>query len=147
MADPTFILAPPRSFSTVVCSMLGQRPQLYGLPEIHLVGTESVGEFLQQCAEATFPWPTASCARSQFRAGAPSEYWMRVRGEDVLGAPEVFLAHIARWLGVRCDRKAIKEMKHPERSPYACYGPSGARFGNDRLFLDSPALRPEPVTH
>ena len=31
----------------------------------------------------------------------------------------------------------------PERSPYARYGPRSAQYGNDRLFLDSPALRPE----
>ena len=39
--------------------------------------------------------------------------------------------------------RAIEEMKHPERSPYACFGPPGARFGNDRFFLERPALRPE----
>jgi hypothetical protein len=33
-------------------------------------------------------------------------------------------------------------MKHPERSPYAHYGPPGARYGNDRSFLRSPELRP-----
>src|SRR5260221_9464285 len=32
-ADPVFILALPRSFSSVVCGMLGQHPQMYGLPE------------------------------------------------------------------------------------------------------------------
>ena len=53
--SPVFILSPPRSFSTVVCSMLGQHPQLYGLPEIDLFGAESTGGFLKQCAEATYP--------------------------------------------------------------------------------------------
>ena len=36
IADPVFILAAPRSFSSVVCAMLGQHPDLYGLPETHL---------------------------------------------------------------------------------------------------------------
>ena len=32
-------------------------------------------------------------------------------------------------------------MKHPEHSPYACLGPKGAEYGNDRLFLEKPELR------
>ena len=55
MAAPIFILAPPRSFSTVVSAMLGQHPQMYGLPEIHLFGAETVAEWLHQCADATYP--------------------------------------------------------------------------------------------
>jgi hypothetical protein len=40
MADPLFILAAPRSFSSVVCAMLGEHPQMYGLPETHLFSEE-----------------------------------------------------------------------------------------------------------
>jgi hypothetical protein len=40
IADPLFILSAPRSFSSVVCAMLGQHPQMYGLPEMHLFGDE-----------------------------------------------------------------------------------------------------------
>ena len=36
VADPVFVLAAPRSFSSVVCAMLGQHPELHGLPETHL---------------------------------------------------------------------------------------------------------------
>jgi hypothetical protein len=32
-------------------------------------------------------------------------------------------------------------MKHPEESPFACFGPPNARFGNDPSFLKEPALR------
>jgi Sulfotransferase family len=34
--DPLFILSPPRCFTSVVCAMLGQHPQMYGLPETGL---------------------------------------------------------------------------------------------------------------
>jgi hypothetical protein len=44
-SDPVIILAAPRSFSTVVCAMLGQHPQLYGLPETFLFTHETVGEW------------------------------------------------------------------------------------------------------
>lgn len=36
MSAPLLILCPLRSFSSVVCAMLGQHPDLYGLPELNL---------------------------------------------------------------------------------------------------------------
>lgn len=39
------VLAPPRSFTTVVTAMLGQHPQLYGLPETHFFTCDSVDEW------------------------------------------------------------------------------------------------------
>lgn len=43
MPSPLFILAPPRSFTSVVCAMIGQHPQLYGLPEVNLFGGSTYG--------------------------------------------------------------------------------------------------------
>jgi Sulfotransferase family len=285
MAAPVIILAPPRSFSTVFSAMLGQHPQLYGLPETHMFGAESVAELLQQFADATYRmadgllravgqicfgrqteatvrsargwlarrghlttgqlfevlgrrvYPLALVEKSpslvyrmtslkrvwrmfpearfihllrhpagqgssalnylsyvekrrrglppghwlleltsyafrfgdegdtaqeprdpqrawyalnskicEFLSSVPPEQWIRIRGEDVLHRPEMCLSNIAEWLGVRRDSAAIQEMKHPERSPYACYGPRGAEFGNDVLFLSHPELRTERAT-
>ena len=44
MADPLIILAAPRSFTSVVCAMLGQHPQMYGLPELNLFVAGSMRE-------------------------------------------------------------------------------------------------------
>jgi hypothetical protein len=44
MSEPLFILGPPRSFTSVVSAMLGQHPEMYGLPEIHLFVTDTVAE-------------------------------------------------------------------------------------------------------
>jgi hypothetical protein len=44
MNQPLFILAPPRSFTSVVCAMLGQHPQLYGLPEVNLFAGGRLGD-------------------------------------------------------------------------------------------------------
>jgi hypothetical protein len=44
MANPIFILAPPRCFTSVVCAMIGQHPQMYAFPETHLFTAESVGQ-------------------------------------------------------------------------------------------------------
>jgi hypothetical protein len=71
---------------------------------------------------------------------------MRVRGEDLLRDPDRVLQDIAAWVGVRTDPEAIRQMKHPERSPFAFLGPPGARYGNDRFFLENPALRASSVT-
>jgi len=42
--QPLFILSPPRSFSSLVCGMLGQHPQCYGLPELQLFFADQLGD-------------------------------------------------------------------------------------------------------
>lgn len=81
-----------------------------------------------------------------FAATLPPGQFMRVKGEDLLSEPDLYLPQIAEWLGVRTDREAIEEMKHPENSPYASVGPAPAFGGNDPKFMRSPRLRPGRVT-
>jgi hypothetical protein len=271
---PIFVLAAPRSFSSTVATMLGQHPQMYGLPELELFAAKTVGEWWDLCAEATFPRAhgalravaelffgaqteeTVKLARGWLRRRAhfstglfletlatavaprivvdkstsnvyqpkslrrafqmfpgarfihlvrhprghgksmlkflrdtekedrvapahwmrrlavwqganddgteldpqrgwyalhgkirkflesvPREQQLRIRGEDVVTDPDLHLRKIAEWLGLRTDDAAINEMRHPERWPYACFGPPGARYGNDPFFLKRPALR------
>lgn len=76
-----------------------------------------------------------------FLEAVPPEQKLRMQGEDLLEDPDSHLAIIAEWLGVRTDAEAIEAMKHPERSPFAAYGPPNAKFGNDPEFLENPALR------
>ncbi|QIB35184.1 sulfotransferase family protein [Ancylobacter pratisalsi] len=42
--EPLFILCPPRSYSSIVCGILGQHPQCYGLPELNLFLGDTLGE-------------------------------------------------------------------------------------------------------
>ena len=44
MPEPLFIVAPPRSFTSVVGGMLGQHPQAYGLPEVNLSAGDRLGD-------------------------------------------------------------------------------------------------------
>jgi hypothetical protein len=282
-----FILAPPRSFSSVVCAMIGQHPQMYGLPETHLLRDESMADWWGRAARAKYPmsdglvravaqlcfgeqteinvqrargwlrrrlhlttsylvevlaeqvqplilvekspsmvyhratlqrihtmfpqarfihlvrhprghgesvmkaireakvhaepppwlldlaafplsyvregytprrttdvdpqrgWYVLNMIVDEFLQTISDERKMWIRGEDLLTDPDQGLRSIASWLGLRADDEAIAEMKHPERSPYACFGPPGAPFGNDFFFLQNPVLRParaEPQT-
>jgi hypothetical protein len=87
-------------------------------------------------------WYTLHMNVLTFLETLPKEQWLRFRGEDLLSNPDPYLAEIAEWLGLRTDKEAIKEMKHPERSPFASIGPINAPFGNDGKFLRDPRLRP-----
>ncbi len=254
---PLAILAPPRSYSSVVTSMIGEHPELYAFPELNLFRGETLkcsltfspgGGVVQQAGlfravaqirdseqtaasvrraklwlEARLHWhvehvydwllaeiepqmgvekspPTAATSESlarvrrfyprarflhlvrhpvtairsmhahwtgldwlcpqerltEFAAEAwyaihrrimlfgmklPPAQVLRVRGEDVLERPTETLGVVADWLGIRSDQAVIDSMCHPERSPYANFGPPGAAGGNDPNFLCDPTLR------
>ena len=106
---------------------------------------ESVGEHLFRI-KANLPqqWLNINQNILRFLSEIPAERQRRVRGEDLLSDPDTHLREIAGWLGLRTDQEAVNAMKHPENSPYACIGPPGAKGGNDRIFLENPALRPLP---
>jgi hypothetical protein len=78
----------------------------------------------------------------EFFEEIPADHQLRIRGEDLLKNPRFYLAQICEWLGKRHDDATIEAMLHPERSPFAKYGPSNARLGNDPKFMESPELRP-----
>ena len=44
MADPLILLAPPRSFTSVVCAMVGQHPEMYSVPELNMFVSETMRE-------------------------------------------------------------------------------------------------------
>lgn len=281
MVDPLFILSPPRSYSSLVCAMLGEHPQMYGLPELHLFEDETMRRWFARSSQAQYPmadgllraiaelvfgeqseanikfaagwlkrrsyltsgsifeelaqhiYPRISIEKSpstahssdamhrvfrffprarfihlvrhprshgesvmkyvqtlatfgpvpnwlsylasfpynspsepaaddsldpqrgwyvlntnitEFLKSVPREQWITIRGEDLLSDPEQELRRITSWLGLRTDDSAIEEMKHPERSPYACFGPPNARFGNDIFFLERPGFQGSPPT-
>ena len=81
----------------------------------------------------------------RFTNGLPLGQTMRIKGEDVLSQPDIFLPQIAEWMGLRTDQEAIEAMKHPENSPYAVPGPPPARGGNDPKFMRDPKLRKSNV--
>lgn len=261
MSDPLIILSPPRSFSSVVSTMIGEHPQLYGFPELHIFSGNTVADLVRREAKAGHPgppglirtlaqehdgiqtqktimkaivwfrershWPTkkmfdylldlvnpkigvekspetasktpylersyswfpkayylhltrhpVSARKSiqefydlkrdrkgtnttslkflvdgllvwydmhrkiiDFTNTLPTGQTIRVKGEDLLSDPDCYLTQLAEWMGIQSDAAAIDAMKHPENSPYACFGPYPARGGNDGKFMRSPKLR------
>ncbi len=47
MRPPLFLLAPPRSYTSLINAMMGQHPELYGLPELNLFSYNNLLELLQ----------------------------------------------------------------------------------------------------
>lgn len=44
--EPLFILGSPRSFTSLVCAMIGQHPEIYGVPELNLFVADTLEEFI-----------------------------------------------------------------------------------------------------
>jgi hypothetical protein len=101
-----------------------------------------VGEYARgPVADPTASWYAQNALILRFLSGIPRRRQLTLRGEEVLGEPELWCRLIADWLGARRDPAAVEAMLHPERSPYARVGPWGAPFGNDLNFLREPELR------
>jgi hypothetical protein len=92
--------------------------------------------------EPQIAWHDVNLNILEFLEEVPAAQQLRMRGEDIMADPRTHLAAIARWAGLRDDDEAIEEMMHPERSPFACFGPITALFGNDPNFLAGPTFRP-----
>ena len=105
-------------------------------------------DFLEDRAvvEPQFQWHDLNINILNFLDEVPPQQQMRVRGEDIMSDPRDFLKSICCWLGLRDDEGAVEEMMHPERSPFACFGPMDALFGNDPNFLRGPTFRPHKLT-
>src|SRR5262249_27880593 len=96
--------------------------------------------------DPTHSWFALHGNISKFLEGVPQDQQLRVRGEEILLSPDSALCSIIEWVGLEASEHAIEGMKHPERSPYAGFGPPSARYGDDAFFLANPALSPSPAS-
>ena len=88
--NPLFILSPPRSYSSLVCAMIGQHPEMYAFPELNLFLTDTLGELLDQPASAGY-----------------AQGLMRAVEELVLGgATSDGQAHAKEWVAARREMKS-----------------------------------------
>lgn len=116
MAAPLFLLAPPRSFTSVINAMLGQHPQMYGLPELNIFNSEKMINLWHASSEE-YPID-AKLRHGLLRAIA--EIYMGEQTDETAEAAE-------HWCAAREDRPTgtvfleIAERLHPlipvEKSP------------------------------
>ena len=51
MASPLFLLAPPRSYTSLMNAMIGQHPQTFGLPELNLFNVEQLKDLWRKVSD------------------------------------------------------------------------------------------------
>jgi hypothetical protein len=88
-----------------------------------------------------FMWYNMQRIICTFLDQVPAEQQRLVQGEKLLANTQLYFQTLCQWLGLSWSEAAFEAMKHPEQSPYACYGPFGANLGNDPNFLKSPYFK------
>jgi hypothetical protein len=111
---PVFVLAPPRSYTSVIATMIGQHPDLAGLPELKLFAYRTVGEleaslpayWIERGFTHRSPGLVRALAQVEFGDQTPASLgaaraWLRARphwsGADVL---DVLLRRLAPRVAV-----------------------------------------------
>jgi len=94
---PVVLLAPARSYSSVVAAMIGGHPELYGFPELTLFDKATVGERLDARPLLCEPWPgwnpVAGLERALAQLHAGSQ------DEEAIAAAGQWLAERRSWSG------------------------------------------------
>lgn len=133
VAPPLFVLAPARSYSSVVCAMLGQHPRLYGFPELRLFRADDVAGLLREPAPGRGPPAcerTAGLVRAlaQLHEGSQSGEaaerafeWLRGRSEWSVGSLlEYLLESVAPRIGVEKSPETSRSDAAMRRMLRAC---------------------------
>lgn len=87
------------------------------------------------------PWLHKNRLISQFLETIPTAQQIRIRSEDFFTNPEATLQRLCQRLGWDFSSDCL----HPERSPFASWGPANANLGYEADFLAQPRFLP-PVT-
>jgi Sulfotransferase family len=106
--DIVIILAPPRSFATMVSFMLGQHPQLYGLPESHFSTCDSIDEWTT-LYRGTDRTNGALRAIAQIIFGQQVEPTMRLARQWLQARSHFTTAEVLRLLGQRAAPSILVE--------------------------------------
>jgi len=112
--------------------------------QVGAVAKKLVQKRYEKMAEINDPddlWLRPHLRIIEFLEGVDDSQHMQINGESFMTNPDDYLLKITKWLDIRSDEEALADMKHPERSSFACYGPPNAKFGNDPSYLEGPELR------
>jgi hypothetical protein len=140
----------PKGHGASVMKYIGIRERHGPIPNTHwllrMAWWNGRGQSGETQPDPQHAWYALNRGICEFLRTVPVAQRLTVRGEDLLGNPEEAFLPVVQWLGVRSDHAALERIKHPEDSPYAFLGPEGAEYGNDRLFLEEPALHSRPLS-
>ncbi|MGN6527133.1 MAG: hypothetical protein ACTHL8_12170 [Burkholderiaceae bacterium] len=96
------ILAPPRSCTSCICATLGQHPALHGFPELNLFLAATVGELLDEDAQATDRGePARTLTSGLVRAIAHLEGFGPGTGPEAFQQADAWLRERRAWSSVR----------------------------------------------
>lgn len=105
MVDLLVILCPPRSFSSVISTMIGQHPEMYGLPELHLGMGDTVGDVIERDRRVGRQW-------GRLRELGPPGL-LRTLSELECGSQgEADIARVGGWLEARRDWSTGRMLDH-----------------------------------
>ena len=140
------LVSHPATFAASVVEALSVLEKHQALPSTHWLRrlacpVESDSAASGDCLDPQRSWYALHLKISQFMETVPEEQRMTLRGEDLLDPSNSGFLQVVAWLGLRADAEALGQMRHPERSPFAGYGPKNARFGNDMFVVPGPMLR------
>jgi hypothetical protein len=89
-------------------------------------------------------WYTCHLRIVKAMLNLPGDQWMRVRAEDLLREPWIWLPRVLDRLSLDHDNIMIEQMMQTDKWRFAQYSP-GAGSGGDYSFMRNPALRPVPA--
>jgi len=86
-------------------------------------------------------WYTCHLRVVKSLQGLPDDQWMRMRAEDLLRTPRIWLPRVLDWLSLDHNNVTIELMTRTDQWPFARLY-KGAGSGGDPLFQRNPVLRP-----
>lgn len=98
-------------------------------------------ERVRRCVLA---WHTGHLRIIKALQAVPRTQWLRVRAEDLAGAPKTWLPRVLDWLDLRYDEAIIDRMLDTRRWEFARWDGHIGYGGADPYFLAAPMLRPVP---
>ena len=137
LSPPLFILAPARSFTSVVCAMIGQHPQMYGLPETNLLCYETVGARAKGVAvSARLGWhPTHGLLRAvaELYFGAQTESTIRMSRQWLRTRSGFTTECLFQLLADRVFPRIVVEKSPGTTNNLRCFRRIQAKFPNARF--------------
>jgi len=134
---PLFILCSGRSFSSVVCGMLGQHPELYGLPEMNFFVADTIGGLFDWFRQAgpgnRHRLDGLARAIAQLHSGEQSETSLQRAWQWLHAHADLSTAQLAHAIANQLQNRALVEKSPSNSVEPACLDRLHATFPQARI--------------